>query len=389
MVEGRNLDLILSTDYLSIDDQKILNEKKEAEKITLGEGISLAYEQEQILPSILKSYSREELEPNYDFRLDDETFDDLSKDIEPQHWDEFSNATSLAQAYQIKQRILDSQEANKKLSTLGFKGTALRVGAAILDPTALVADAVTFGYARPFIYAAKAARYSKYLRAGLVGAGQASLITAPVILNDPTRDIEEIGYAAIMGGAITSGLTRFLGPKHPDINKFDAESQSLGKSIEKANLENDGYKITKKGEKYFGPDKPVTPSIYIDEVDDLLPTQGSIKPTKTNKYSQKEKEIVESIKNDVGEVNIPIPKKVVVGDKIEFFDDAGNKVERKVTGVSSSGRSVKVKIGNKEKIISLEEGSSDFINFKNPSYALRAAGTKFQQKSISELIPTK
>ena len=64
MVEGRNLDLILSTDYLSIDDQKILNEKKEAEKITLGEGISLAYEQEQILPSILKSYSREELEPN-------------------------------------------------------------------------------------------------------------------------------------------------------------------------------------------------------------------------------------------------------------------------------------------------------------------------------------
>ena len=97
------------------------------------------------------------------------------------------------------------------------------MGAAILDPTALVADAVTFGFARPFIYAAKAARYSKYLRAGLVGSGQAALITAPVILNDPTRDIEEIGYAAIMGGAITSGLTRFLGPKHPDINKFDAE----------------------------------------------------------------------------------------------------------------------------------------------------------------------
>ena len=60
MAEGRNLDLILSTDYLSINDQKILNEKKEAEKITLGEGIGLAYEQEQILPSILKSYSRDQ-----------------------------------------------------------------------------------------------------------------------------------------------------------------------------------------------------------------------------------------------------------------------------------------------------------------------------------------
>lgn len=385
MAEGTNLDLILSTDYLSIDDEKILQEENEANKITLGEGISLAIQQEQILPSLLKSYSRPELEPNYDFRLDDETFDKLSKDIDPQYWEEFSNATSLGQAYQIKQRILDSQEANKKLATLGFTGTALRLGAAILDPTALVADAVTFGFARPFIYAKKAARYSKYFRSGLVGAGQASLITAPVVLNDPTRDVEEIGYAAIMGGAITSGLTRFMGPKNSYINDFDAKSKELGKSIEKTNLKNDGYKLTDKGEKYFGPDKPVTPSIYTDEVDELLPTQGSIKPTKSNKYSPEEKKIVTSLKDDVGEIDLPIPKKFVAGDSIEFFDDAGRKVKRKVVSVSGSGRSVKVKINNKEKIISLDERSSDFINFKNPGYVFRAAGTNFQRKSISEL----
>jgi hypothetical protein len=385
MAEGTNLDLILSTDYLSIDDEKILQEENEANKITLGEGISLAIQQEQILPSLLKSYSRPELEPNYDFRLDDETFDELSKDIDPQYWEEFSNATSLGQAYQIKQRILDSQEANKKLATLGFTGTALRLGAAILDPTALVADAVTFGFARPYIYAKKAARFSKYFRSGLVGAGQASLITAPVVLNDPTRDVEEIGYAAIMGGAITSGLTRFMGPKNSYINDFDAKSKELGKSIEKTNLKNDGYKLTEKGEKYFGPDKPVTPSIYTDEVDELLPTQGSIKPTKSNKYSPEEKKIVTSLKDDVGEIDLPIPKKFVAGDSIEFFDDAGRKVKRKVVSVSGSGRSVKVKINNKEKIISLDERSSDFINFKNPGYVFRAAGTNFQRKSISEL----
>ena len=385
MAEGTNLDLILSTDYLSIDDEKILQEENEANKITLGEGISLAIQQEQILPSLLKSYSRPELEPNYDFRLDDETFDELSKDIDPQYWEEFSNATSLGQAYQIKQRILDSQEANKKLATLGFTGTALRLGAAILDPTALVADAVTFGFARPYIYAKKAARFSKYFRSGLVGAGQASLITAPVVLNDPTRDVEEIGYAAIMGGAITSGLTRFMGPKNSYINDFDAKSKKLGKSIEKTNLKNDGYKLTDKGEKYFGPDKPVTPSIYVDEVDELLPTQGSIKPTKSNKYSPEEKKIVTSLKDDVGEIDLPIPKKFIAGDSIEFFDDAGRKVKRKVVSVSGSGRSVKVKINNKEKIISLDERSSDFINFKNPGYVFRAAGTNFQRKSISEL----
>jgi len=315
MAEGTNLDLILSTDYLGIDDEKILQEENEANKIKLGEGISLAYEAEQILPSLLKAYSRPELEPNYDFRLDDETFDDLSKDINPEYWDEFSNATSLGQAYQIKQRLLDSQETNKKLATLGFTGTALRVGSAILDPIALTADAVTFGFARPFIYANKAARFSKYIRSGLVGAGQASLITAPVILNDPTRDIEEIGYAAIMGGAITSGLTRFLGPKHPDINIFDAKSKELGRSIEKSNLINDGYNITEKGKKYFGPDKPVTPSVYVDEVDELLPSQESIKATNKNIISKIDQETILEFKKTK-----ELLKQEQVLKKIDNFD---------------------------------------------------------------------
>jgi len=299
MAEGTNLDLILSTDYLSIDDEKILKEKEESEKITLGEGVKLAYEQEQILPSILKSYSRPELEPNYDFRLDDETFDELSKDIDPQYWDEFSNATSLGQAYQIKQRILDSQEANEKLKTLGFTGTALRVGAAVLDPVALVADAVTFGIARPFIYANKAARFSKYIRGGLVGAGQASLITAPVIMNDPTRDIEEIAYAAAMGGAITSGLTRFLGPKHPDINAFDAKAREFGTAMEKQTLKQEGFKITESGEKYFGKDKLPNINENVDEVDELLKGQANVKGTSKNIYSKQEKEMINDIKEGV------------------------------------------------------------------------------------------
>ncbi len=280
MSSGTNLDLILSTDYLSIQDEKLLKAKKEKEKITLGEGISLAIEQEQILPSILKSFSEPELEPNYDFRLDDETFDEITKDVNPEYWDEFSNASSMKQAFQIKKRILDAQDANQKLKTLGFTGTALRVGAAILDPAALVADAVTFGFARPFIYAKKAARYSKYIRGGAVGAGQASLVTAPVIMNDPTRDLEEIAYAAMMGGAITSGLTRFLGPKHPDINKFDAKSKDLGTAIERTNLTQEGYKITPKGEKYFASNKAPNINESIDEVDNLIPQNEVMTPTR-------------------------------------------------------------------------------------------------------------
>ena len=414
MSSGTNLDLLLSTDYLSTTDEKLLKEKQEQEKEkvkaigisdildvvpggkaakklfpeTLGAkedtGISLAIEQEAILPSILKTFGQKNLEPDYDYQIDDETFEDLTKDLDKLYWEEFSTASSKANAYQIRERLLRSQEADQKLSSLGITGTALRFGAAMLDPPALIADAVTFGVARPFIYANKISRTSKYIRSGLVGAGQAGLITAPVAAADPTRDIEDVGYAMLMGGAITSGLTRFLAPRHPDLKNFDAKSQELGKAIEKSTLKNDGYKITPKGEKYFPPEKPVTTSTYIDEVDDLLPPESSIKPTSRNVYSKAETEIVTSIKNNK-EVDIPIPKKVVVGDSIEFFDDAGNKVKRKIIKVSSSGTSVKVKIGKKEKIISLTEGESSFANFKNPNYVLKAAGTGFQRKVISEL----
>ncbi len=383
--QGTNLDLILNTDYLSIQDEKLLKAKTEKEKISLGEGISLAIESEQIIPSILKSFSQEKLIPNYDFKIDDELFKDLSKDVNPEYWDEFATASSKAQAYQIKQKILNQQQANEKLSTLGFTGTALRIGASILDPAALTADVFTFGLARPFIYANKAARYSKYMRGGLVGATQASLITAPIIISDPTRDIEEIGYAALMGGTITAGLTKFLGPRHPDLNKFDAKKIELGKALEKTNLKNDGFIVTEKGKKYFPLDKPVTKSTYTDEVDDLLPPESNIKATSKNIYSKKEQEIINSIKKTTDEFDLPIPKKISVGDKINIFDDAGNKVEKKIISISSSGQSVKVKINKEEKIISLTKDSFDFINFKNPNYILRAVGTGFQKKSISEL----
>lgn len=301
MSQGTNLDLILSTDYLSTQDQKIIEEKNEANKISLLEGAKLAIQQEQILPSILKSNSASELQPDYDFEFDDETFNEVTKGIDPIYFKNFASATSLSQAYQIRDRILETQEANQKLDTLGWKGTALRVGAAILDPTALVADAVTFGIARPFIYANRASRVSKYIRAGAVGAGQAGLITAPVIANDPTRDIEEVGYAMLMGGVVTGGLARFLGPRHPDLKKFDAKSQELGKAFERSTLEEQGFKITNKGEKYFGPKKPAQINSNIDEVDDLLKDQAKIKPTKKNIYSKQEQAMIDDIKQTTSE----------------------------------------------------------------------------------------
>jgi hypothetical protein len=66
--------------------------------------------------------------------------------------------------------------------------------------------------------------------------------------------------------------------------------------MEKNILVNDGHTITPKGEKYFPPERPVTKSTYIDEVDELLPPETSIKPTNRNIYSKSEQSIINNSK---------------------------------------------------------------------------------------------
>jgi hypothetical protein len=301
MAENNALNLVLNTDYLTIQDEKALQAKKESEKISLTEGISLAVQQEQILPSILRAANHQELNPDYDFKFTEEKFKEVSEGINPDYWDNFADASSEAQAYQIREKILQAQDANEKLSTLGWKGTGLRVAATLIDPTALVADGVTFGLARPFIYANKASRASKYIKSGLVGAGQAGLVSAPVLAADPTRDLDELGYIMAAGGFITAGLTRFLAPKHPDILEFEAKSQKFANAIERTTLENDGFKITQEGEKYFGTKQEISLNKNINEVDELYKDQLTNVPVNQLKYSAQELDTIKSIKEGFGD----------------------------------------------------------------------------------------
>jgi hypothetical protein len=301
MAENNALNLVLNTDYLTVQDEKALQAKKESEKISLTEGISLAVQQEQILPSILRAANHQELNPDYDFKFTEDQFKEISQGINPDYWDNFADASSEAQAYQIREKLLQAQDANQKLETLGWKGTGLRVAAALTDPTALIADGVTFGVARPFIYANKASRASKYIKSGLVGAGQAGLVSAPVLAADPTRDLDELGYIMAAGGAITAGLTRFLAPKHPDILEFEAKSQKFANAIERTTLENDGFKITPQGEKYFGAKQEISLNKNINEVDELYKDQLKNVPVNQLKYSPQELDIIKSIKEGFGD----------------------------------------------------------------------------------------
>jgi hypothetical protein len=304
--------IFVSTDYISVKDEEALKEENKKNKISILEGASIAIE-DQLVPSILRLANREELEPDFNFRinnLSDKEFNDLTKDINEENWDAFGTASSLANAYQIKRRLLDFQEKEKKLSTLGKTGIALRVGSALLDLPALALDVVTFGAAKPFIYANKASRISKYIRGGMVGAGQAGLITAPTIAADPTRDMEDLGYAMAFGGAVTGSLTKFLAPKHSVLKKFDSKSIELGKQIERESLEKEGYKLTEKGERYFKKPKYVNLNSNTDEYDDDIKITKKLLFGNQKQYNKEQLDAIQTL------------KKTFEGDEVveNFFD---------------------------------------------------------------------
>jgi len=118
MAENNALNLVLNTDYLTVQDEKALQAKKESEKISLTEGISLAIQQEQILPSILRASNYQELNPDYDFKFTEEKFKEVSEGINPDYWDNFADASSEAQAYQIREKILQAKKLLQLVATL-------------------------------------------------------------------------------------------------------------------------------------------------------------------------------------------------------------------------------------------------------------------------------
>ena len=61
--------LVINTDYLTLQDEKILKEKQEQEKISLLEGAKIAYNEEQYLPLVLRTFGKEELIPDYNFKF--------------------------------------------------------------------------------------------------------------------------------------------------------------------------------------------------------------------------------------------------------------------------------------------------------------------------------
>jgi len=218
-----------------------------------------AIDQEWITSWLLKSAGREDLDPNYEFGINDfvlskEQQDELKKDVNPDYWDAFDKATSMPELMRIKEKILDVQEKEKILMSKGIAtGLTARFLAAVLDPTAWAAAIATDGILAPAIVMHKATRIQRIIRGGLAAGTTNLAIEGALVSQNPTLGTKELLIASaagfVLGGTIRGLKSRKMSDDDKALNKaMDDYATTKEKEIID---ETDGLETTTKGNKKY------------------------------------------------------------------------------------------------------------------------------------------
>ncbi|SMR81490.1 hypothetical protein SAMN04488030_1959 [Aliiroseovarius halocynthiae] len=120
---------------------------------------------------------------------------------------------------------------DQKLNEMGWTGTGLRFGAALLDPAAILASIATEGTAAPVIYSAKAGKLGRFLRAGTAGAAVNAGIEGYLVSQNPLQEWENVGFAAA-AGFVLGGAVGAFGRTYDDIALSGAFEKALSAAEE-------------------------------------------------------------------------------------------------------------------------------------------------------------
>jgi len=170
------------------------------------DGAKMAANEEWIELNVARQLGREEFTPDSSFRLTEDLWKEVTDGLDPIYQEGLDKATSEAHLRALAKQFQSEQQIDQDLAGLGWGGTGLRLGAAILDPVALLASAATKGVAAPFIYGAKVGRMGRALRAGTAAGAVNAGIDGYLASQDQTMGWEDIAISAatgfVLGGTI-------------------------------------------------------------------------------------------------------------------------------------------------------------------------------------------
>ena len=178
----------------------------EAEKKTLSFDIAKRVIDQDWAMSYVFS-GKEEFKPDPDFRLTEELARELTEGLpEDYHDGIIENSFSEAQARFQREEALKQFSFDKEIGELGWKGVALRMGAAIADPFAIAVSIGTEGVAAPAIWGNKLSRLGRVFRGSSTAATTNAAIEAYLVSQNDFKDPYDILYSMSAGLVIGGGV---------------------------------------------------------------------------------------------------------------------------------------------------------------------------------------
>jgi len=184
-------------------------------KVLFGEAVGAAFKEDNMMSWIFSGMS--DYEPDYNFRLDEKQYDELTKDIPIEYHSFLDDAVSLKHAEALRERVFTSMENEQKLASYGWSGVGLRIAASILDPAAIAASVLTEGYAAPMIWGNKATRLARAVRGAAGGAITNSAIEAYLVSQNAVKDPYDILYGFAGGLILGGGIGFALGKSNDEL----------------------------------------------------------------------------------------------------------------------------------------------------------------------------
>lgn len=221
-----------------------------AEASSYGDVIAEAYDQNQIIPMLLRQANRPDMEDDPTFNLTPDVFKEhvQGAGVPEQFWDEFDPAStrSLGQLQERVQEIKAFQEREKILMSKGaVAGVGTSVLASLLDPAAIGVGIATEGALAPYILAGKATRVTRAVRAGILTMAGTAPVEGYIAYNDPTYDASDAIISTLAAGHFGAALAARTRPYDRAI--MDLHQAAIADEAAQA-----GAKVTPKGRSEFG-----------------------------------------------------------------------------------------------------------------------------------------
>ena len=185
---------------------------------------------------------KEEFAPDLNYLregLDQDQFNELTADIPERYHNFLEETVSFDHAKQLREKVLQSVENEKKMQSWGWDGVALRIGVNMADPAAIGLTVMTEGVAAPLIWGNKLSRVGRIIRGAVGGAATNAAVEGYIASESVTRDEYDILYAGVAGMLLGGGIgaiSRGVG-NEPELRQAHENLLQEVEGAQKAELE--------------------------------------------------------------------------------------------------------------------------------------------------------